>query len=138
MECIRLPIKPLSANDAWKINKQTGYLYKTEEYHKYKKDIEKFLEFMDLYVPEGLLMFRANFGISRGDLDNCEKPLLDILEKVYSFNDSLIDDIHVRKHRVTKGCEYIEFGISQLKDHLPLDFEDSPRCTRKIILEGLD
>lgn len=132
MEAIRLPVKPLSANDAWHINKR-GHKYKTEEYRIYEREVLGFLEIIPVDLPEGLLYFKANFGVSRTDLDNCEKPLIDILEKAYDFNDKLIDEIHVKKHRVSKGCEYIEFALYPLEDELPMDFANSPRCTRRLL-----
>ena len=134
MEAIRLPVKPLSSNDAWKISKR-GYMYKTEEYFAYERELLKFLEVKPIVLPPGYLSFKANFGTARIDLDNCEKPFLDILETAYDFNDSVIDEIHVKKHRVKKGLEYIEFALYPLDDELPMDFLDSPRCTRRILLD---
>lgn len=134
MECIRLPVKPLSANDAWKISKK-GYMYKTPEYYAYQKEILTYLDLKPINIDRNsLLSFKANFGTVRTDLDNCEKPFIDILEKAYDFNDSMIDEIHVKKHRVKRGLEYIEFAIYELQDDLPLDFANSPRSTRKILL----
>jgi len=133
MECIRLPVKPLSQNDAWKMNKK-GYMYKTAEYYAYQEEILKFLELKPLHIPEGqLLIFKANFGTAYIDLDNCEKPFIDILEKAYGFNDSTIHEIHVKKHKVGKGLEYIEFAFYPLEDFLPMDFVNSPRSTYKIL-----
>jgi len=134
MECIRIPVKPLSANEAYKFNRN-GYMYKSKAYHQFAKTVSDFLSVHHLEIPpEGPLFFKANFGVQRTDLDNCQKPFLDILEKVYNFNDKRIDEIHIKKHRVPKQCEYIEFGICLLDDILPISF-DTNNCIRKILEE---
>ena len=132
MNSIRLPIPPLSANDAWGYNKR-GFKYKTKEYNLYQKQVLSYLSVMPVEIPKGLLFFKANFGVARKDLDNCEKPFIDILEKAYGFNDSVIDEIHVKKHRVPKDCEYIEFALYPLQDDMPMYFEDDPNCIRRIL-----
>lgn len=132
MKSIRLPISPISANEAWSYNKR-GFRYKTKEYTLYQKQVLSYLEAVPADIPDGLLFFKANFGVSRKDLDNCEKPFIDTLEKAYDFNDSKIDEIHVKKHRVPKDCEYIEFALYPLEDSLPLDFENDDRCTYKLL-----
>ena len=134
MDAIRIPIKALSANDAWATNKR-GYMYRTAEYYDFKKQVKSLLETKHIDIPDGLVEFRANYGVSRTDLDNCIKPFLDTLEEIYHFDDSVVDDIHTRKHRVRPGCEYIEFTIEPLEDELPLDFPGDPNCMRKRMSE---
>lgn len=41
------------------------------------------------------------------DIDNCLKPLIDVLQKKYGFNDRNINTLTVKKTVVKKGKEYI-------------------------------
>lgn len=47
------------------------------------------------------------------DLDNAVKPLLDVLQKKYGFNDRNIYKIVMRKHITKKGDEFFEFKITE-------------------------
>ena len=107
---IKINIKPLSVNDAWK-----GKKFKTPKYNKYIRDLLLLLPKME--VPTGKLIARYEFGFSsRGsDWDNPVKPLQDILQKKYGFNDSLIYEAKVIKKIVPKGEEYLKFSLEHLK-----------------------
>jgi Holliday junction resolvase RusA-like endonuclease len=94
-------IKPLSVNEAWR-----GRKYKTPKYKQYERDLlislpKKFKEdYTELYIKIGVS--------SLFDIDNCLKPLIDVLQKKYGFNDRYIKKLVVEKEIVKKGGEYIE------------------------------
>lgn len=98
---MRVFIKPLSVNEAWR-----GRKYKTPKYKQYERDLlislpKKFKEdYTELYIKIGVS--------SLFDIDNCLKPLIDILQKKYGFNDRYIKKIIVEKEVVKEGGEYIE------------------------------
>lgn len=103
---MRLDIKPLSVNQVWQ-----GKRFKTKAYKKYEKDLLTILR--PFAVPDGDLVLTLEFGFSNSasDWDNPIKPFQDILQKKYGFNDSRIVEAHVKKVKVKKGQEYIEWGI---------------------------
>ena len=107
---MRIDIKPLSVNQAWK-----GSRYKTPEY----KDYEKHLLFMlkKFPIPDGELFLKITFGFSsRGsDVDNPAKPFIDILQKLLGFNDSRIYRLDLKKEIVRKGNEFIDFEIMEFR-----------------------
>lgn len=107
---MRLNIKPLSVNEAWQ-----GRRKKTFKYLKYQKDVSLLLR--PFTVPEGDLRIVLEFGFSNAasDWDNPIKPFQDILQKKYGFNDSRVVEAHVKKVKVKKGEEYIEWGIYAAK-----------------------
>ena len=97
---MRIDIKPLSVNESWQ-----GRRYKTEMYKKYEETLLYLLpktfkeDFTEIYIKIGVsILF---------DIDNCLKPLIDILQKKYGFNDRYIKKLVVEKELVKKGKEYI-------------------------------
>jgi Holliday junction resolvase RusA-like endonuclease len=105
---MKIKIKPLSVNLVWK-----GQRFKTKEYKKY--EMEMFYLLPKLEVPNGRLELNIIFGFSSkgSDIDNCCKPLMDILSKKYEFNDNLIYKLKVEKVDVAKGEEYIDINIAE-------------------------
>ena len=106
---MKIKVKPLSVNDAWK-----GRRFKTEDYEVYEKELFYLL-------PNGLqigseLYVEFGFSSSASDIDNPLKPLLDILQKKYGFNDKLIEKLTIVKKTVPKGEEYIDLEFTS-----PLD-----------------
>ena len=103
---IRLDIKPLSVNECWQ-----GKRYKTDKYKAYEKLL--LLTLKPLKLPKAPYKVMYEFGFSSGssDLDNPIKPLQDILQKKYGFNDKLIFEMNVRRVKVPKGEEYLKFDI---------------------------
>ena len=107
---IELQVKPLSVNQAWQ-----GKRFKTPEYNKYERDLllilpkakEKFSDMLRIELFFG-------FSNSGADIDNPTKPLLDILQKKYGFNDNQIYEMNLRKCKVEKGKEFISIGIYPL------------------------
>lgn len=102
-----LPIKPLSVNEAWQ-----GRRFKTPKYQRYERDVMLILP-KAIHIPEGPLFLVYIFGMSNtlSDCDNPVKPLQDILQKKYNFNDSRIAGILVLKEKVSKGKEFTHFTI---------------------------
>ena len=103
---MRLDIKPLSVNQVWQ-----GKRFKTKAYKKYERDLLSILR--PFTVPDGDLMLTLEFGFSNSgsDWDNPIKPFQDVLQKKYGFNDSRVVEAHVKKVKVKKGFEYIEWGL---------------------------
>lgn len=104
-----LKIKPLSVNDAWK-----GRRFKTNAYKNYEKAVLLMLPKME--VPGGDLKIELTFGFSNkaSDIDNPVKCFVDCLQKKYGFNDSRVYEMSLKKCKVKKGHEFIDFEISQL------------------------
>lgn len=110
MKTCKIFIKPLSVNQCWQ-----GRRFKTKAYKQYEKDVLSLLK--PHQIKSGRLSLKIYFGLSNtlNDIDNSVKPFLDILQKKYGFNDKDIYELHVYKLLVKKGCEYIEFEISEIK-----------------------
>ena len=110
MKTIRLEnTRALSANLCWR-----GRRYKTPSYTDYEQEI--LYQLPDYKIPEGELRLVLTVGMKnkRADLDNKIKPLLDILQKRYGFDDNRVYEMQLRKVIVKKGGEFIEWGIEKL------------------------
>lgn len=105
---ITLFTKPLSVNEVWK-----GKRFKTVAYSRYEKQIMALLPDFDVTNVHTL---HIEFGFSNkaSDLDNPVKPILDILQKKYGFNDRDIYELHIKKTIVQKGNEYIQINFVSL------------------------
>jgi Holliday junction resolvase RusA-like endonuclease len=106
----KVNIKPLSINKAFQ-----GKRFKTSECKVYEKDVMFQLKAKTIGKKE-MLRVDLFFGFSNiaSDLDNPCKLLIDIFQKKYGFNDSQVFELNVRKCKVGKGKEFIEFGIFKL------------------------
>ena len=106
---MKLNIKPLSVNDAWK-----GRRFKTDRYKKFQNDVCMLLGPME--IPEGEMILYLEWGFSSkgSDVDNPIKPFTDCLQNKYGFNDNRIIEMHVKKVKVKKGEEYIIFEIMEM------------------------
>lgn len=105
---IQLHLKPLSVNEAWQ-----GRRYKTPAYKSYEQAVMLMLP--DTYeIPEeGDLEACYEFGLNTlADWDNPIKPLQDILQKKYNFDDRRIVKATVLKNVVGRGDGYINFSIA--------------------------
>ena len=109
MSYIKIQIKPLSVNKVWQ-----GRRFKTKAYILYEREL--LLRLPRLKIPDGNLLFNLEVGFSNSnsDIDNICKPILDILQKKYLFNDNRIYEARIKKVIVEKGKEYIKFELSQL------------------------
>ena len=109
----KINIKPISVNDCWQ-----GRRFKTPEYKQFERDCLLLLPKKN--IPKDCRLFVwLEFGLSNSnnDCDNNIKPILDILQKKYTFNDNRIYRLIVDKKIVKKGNEYIEFEI--YNDEIP-------------------
>jgi Holliday junction resolvase RusA-like endonuclease len=106
-----IKVEPLSVNQAWQ-----GRRYKTKLYQQYERIMLAALP--NLSIPNGPLSVSLTFGFSNraSDLDNPVKPMLDILQKRYHFDDSRIYLLSVNKKIVPKGQESVTFEINTLND----------------------
>ena len=105
---IELNIKPLSVNDAWK-----GRRFKTDLYKKYERDLLFILPKMKETIPKMIAIdFEFAFKNPKSDIDNPVKPLLDILQKKYGFDDKDIYELNIRK--CTNKNESITINIRNL------------------------
>jgi Holliday junction resolvase RusA-like endonuclease len=107
---IQIHRKPLSVNACWQ-----GKRFKTPLYKEYEKEILELLP--EKYeIPEGDLQVRYEFGLNTmADWDNPVKPLQDILQKKYDFDDRRIMKAEVIKKVVKKGDGYFNFEIRGLE-----------------------
>lgn len=97
---MRIDIKPLSVNEAWK-----GRRFKTDKYKSYERTM---LMLLPKHFKKDWTKLHIKIGvISLYDIDNCLKPLIDVLQKKYGFNDRYITKLTVEKEVVKKGKEYI-------------------------------
>lgn len=104
---INLNKKALSVNKAWQ-----GRRFKTPEYKAYEKEMLLTLPNID-YKFSDKINLKITFGYSNSlnDIDNGLKPLIDILQKKYNFNDRYIYELNVKKEIVKKGNEFILIKI---------------------------
>lgn len=102
---INLQVKPLSVNECWQ-----GVRYKTPAYTRYERQVLLLLPKAEITNVERV---EIEFGVSSklADIDNPVKPILDILQKKYGFNDRDIFELTIRKTLTKKGQEYINIKI---------------------------
>ena len=106
---IEIKTKPLSVNKAWQ-----GRRFKTEDYKKYEIGLTWMLPNIELPKPPFKVSYEFGFSNKASDLDNPVKPLTDILQKKYGFNDRDIYELNIKKKIVKKGSEYMKFEIITL------------------------
>ena len=109
---MRVPIKPLSVNQAWQ-----GKRFKTPAYRSYEESVLILLKPYE--IPEGELELSLEWGFSNygaSDTDNPIKPFVDCLQKRYGFNDNRIKRMIIEKSKVKKGEEYIKFSFKHYKE----------------------
>lgn len=107
----RLKIKPLSVNQCWQ-----GKRFKTKAYDFYENEVFYSLP-KDLLIPKNQKLcfnIKVGFSCKSADLDNILKPIQDILQKKYNFNDKAIYKIIAEKEDVAKGGEYFEFSVEAI------------------------
>ncbi len=111
---IQINIKPLSVNEAWQ-----GQRFKTPKYKAYETHTLLLLPKIKLPPPPYRLSIEFGLSNMMADWDNPVKPLQDILQKKYGFNDKHVLKASVEKVIVSKGKEYFKFNIEhydQTKD----------------------
>ncbi len=102
----QLDIKPMSVNVAWK-----GRRFKSDDYKSYERSCLFLLKKME--IPKGKLLINLEFGLSNTlcDFDNPVKPIVDILQKKFGFNDKMIYKAIIEKFDVPKGKEFVRFSL---------------------------
>jgi len=105
---IQIHTKPLSVNEAWQ-----GRRFKSKKYKAYEQELMLLLP-NSYEIPEGDLCVKYEFGLNKmADWDNPVKPLQDILQKKYNFDDRRIIKAEVVKNVVKKGDGYFNFEIKK-------------------------
>ncbi len=104
---IKLYVKPLSINQAFQ-----GRRFKTDKYKAFEKEVLLKLPYTKKQF-KGDLRVDIVFGFKTAlsDIDNGLKPILDILQKKYGFNDKQIFELNVKKEI---GKEFINIKITEL------------------------
>lgn len=105
---INLDVKPLSVNQCWQ-----GRRFKTKAYKQYEKALLLLLPDIE-FTYQGNIEINIVFGFSSktADIDNPLKPVLDILQKKYGFNDRSVYRLMVEKVITKKKEEFINIQIS--------------------------
>ena len=105
---MKIKIKALSVNRCWQ-----GKRFKTPQYKSYEQELWYLLPNQN--IPQGKLELNIKVGFSSklADIDNIAKPLIDILQKKYIFNDKQIFKLVLEKEDVKKGSEYISFSFKK-------------------------
>ncbi len=103
-------IKPLSVNDCWQ-----GKRFKTKKYKEYEKILLVMLPKIELPKPPYKVYYEFGFSSASSDLDNPIKPLQDILQKKYGFDDKNIFEMVAKRVKVKKGEEYLVFKIESVQ-----------------------
>ncbi len=106
---MKINIKPLSVNTAWQ-----GKRFKTPAYNGYEKLLLHLLKPIKLPPKPFEIWFEFGFSNQASDVDNPCKPLMDILQKKYKFNDKDVIWLHLHKVIVPKGQEFISFKINEM------------------------
>ena len=116
-------IAPLSVNRAYALGRKT--MFKSKDYREYETAIMKLLEKeeMDEQMKAGKLglKFRFRFRRSNSDIDNPVKPLQDILQRHFGFNDKQVYRLEVEKIHYTGCTPFVEVEIKQLPEDINND-----------------
>lgn len=99
----------MSVNKAWQ-----GKRFKTPEYKQYERDLLLMLPKFRLPQPPYMITFEFGMSSKLSDWDNPIKPLQDVLQKKYEFDDRDVFKAEVTKVKVPKGKEYLKFNIQSL------------------------
>ena len=105
----KISIIPLSANKMWQ-----GRRFRTKAYDDYERTLMLLLPPLKIDQKVKLeLDIRVGLSSKLADIDNICKPLIDILQKAYNFNDRNIYRLMAEKEIVKKGSEFIQFEIKK-------------------------
>lgn len=110
MQEIKIDIKPLSVNDAWK-----GQRFKTDEYKRYQRTLLWLLPKIAMPEPPYQVYYEYGFSNVLSDYDNPTKQFQDTICKKYKFDDHEIYQATIRKVIVPKGKEYVKFRIEHFE-----------------------
>ena len=118
---MKIQIKPLSVNQAWNTyckkcrSAKTVKRTRSKYYKAFAKELTLKLKPIKIDFKRDLSL-DLTFGFSSplSDTDNPLKPLLDVLQKRYGFDDRQIFELNVKKELVKKGSEFIELNIKEI------------------------
>jgi len=134
MGSIKLDVSPLSANRAYEIHGQgpKKWIGKTGDYKRFKRDVEEEILRHGIDPIEAPVRVLMEFGLSKQhrsnkqmeglpfrDLDNCVKPLWDVLEGIVWIDDTQI--IQTKCEKVYSDVEYIRLAWKKLDREKLLD-----------------
>lgn len=106
---INIPTKPLSVNQV-----RQGKRFKTPIYKKYEQFVLGILPDASIPLDKKLYIYiEYYFSSSLCDIDNPNKPILDILSKKYGFNDRNIYKLYTEKFIVPKWQDKIYIEIRE-------------------------
>jgi hypothetical protein len=116
-EFIKIELKPLSVNEAWR-----GRRFKTREYAIFERNLLLLLPSKIELPKSKKYKIHLHFGLSslNGDGDNCIKQSQDIIAKKYKFNDRIIYKWDIEKFDVPKGKEFIKFKIEEYEQNISI------------------
>jgi len=106
-------IKPLSVNACWQ-----GRRFKSDAYKAYEKELLHTLPQKKLPKPPYKATFTVGCSSRASDIDNFLKPLIDIMQKKYGFDDKDIYELHAKKLITNKGSEYFTFLLESIEEFL--------------------
>jgi len=102
-------IKPLSVNKAWQ-----GKRFKTSEYKQFEKDFSMLIKAQKMKKHLGCVRIDIGFSFknSLSDIDNCLKPIFDVLVK----NEIIKDDRFIVRLNVSKSISKNDFFYIEIYD----------------------
>jgi Holliday junction resolvase RusA-like endonuclease len=107
---MKIEIKPLSVNQCFQ-----GRRFKNKKYKSYEKELLLLLPKVKIDFKRDLRVdLTFGFSSTLSDIDNPLKPLLDVLQKKYGFDDKQIQELNVKKEIVKKGEEFIKLNINEI------------------------
>jgi len=102
---MKINIRPLSINACWQ-----GRRFRTPEYKAYQEELSYLLPKLKIDRNCKLrLTLIVGFSNKLSDIDNVIKPIQDIMQAKFGFNDHQIHELNVTKEIVKKGEEFIDF-----------------------------
>lgn len=107
MQIILNNINALSVNECWQ-----GRRFKTPEYKRYERNLLLMLPKLKVENKPMRIGIHCGFSNMNKDIDNIVKPLLDILQKKYTFNDRNIIELFLRKEK--SSTEFIKIKIDYI------------------------
>lgn len=99
-------IKPLSINKAFQ-----GRRFKTQDYKQFEKDFSTLIKYQKMKKFKGSVKIEIGFGFKNklSDIDNCLKPIFDVLVKNKIIEDDrFINELYVKKSISAEDYFYIE------------------------------
>jgi hypothetical protein len=108
MEIVRINIRPLSVNKAFK-----GQRFHTKEHKEWSRSVAWLLPTkIELPEPPYEIYFKFGFSSKLSDWDGPVKQCQDEISFKYGFNDKLIRRAVIETEIVPKGKEYFEFELT--------------------------